>query len=67
MSKLDDLLGGDESDGLRKPEGMEWYAAVHCQMCGMAVMEQTLYPAEQLLVWTCSSGHRSFIEGYTAF
>lgn len=68
MSKLDDFLGPQEpTEGVRKPEGVEWFAAVQCQLCNEPVYEQTLYPAECILVWTCSKDHRSFIENYNSF
>lgn len=47
--------------------GMEWTATVSCQTCDEDVDYQTLYPTEKLLVWFCSQGHKSFIEGYSAF
>lgn len=46
---------------------MEWHASVSCQFCMERVSTQTLYPDKCLLVWTCSEGHRSKIENYTAF
>lgn len=51
----------------RKPDGIEWDAVVECQACGEDVEIQTLYPAECLLVWTCSNNHRSYIENYQGF
>jgi formylmethanofuran dehydrogenase subunit E len=46
---------------------VEWFAAVLCQVCGENVYEQRLYPADGVLVWQCSKGHKSFMENYTAF
>lgn len=68
MSKLNEFL----NTGSPQPEpedftGMEWHASVSCQFCMERVSTQTLYPDKCLLVWTCSEGHRSKIENYTAF
>lgn len=65
MSKLQEFLADAPKES--KPEGIEWYAAVQCQTCGIAVDDQTLYPADKVLVWQCSRGHKSFIEGYSVF
>lgn len=65
MSKLDDFLGRSEGPG--RPDGVEWYAVVRCQVCNAYVDEQTLYPAERILIWTCPDGHRSYLEDYLAF
>lgn len=65
MSKLEDFLGRSESAG--RPDGVEWFAAVRCQVCNVDVDSQTLYPAERILIWTCAAGHRSYLEDYMAF
>lgn len=65
MSRLEDFLG--PSEGPERPDGLDWYAAVRCQVCGVDVDEQKLYPAERVLLWTCPSGHRSYLEDYMAF
>lgn len=68
MSKLDDFLGRQSAaERPPAPDGVEWFASVACQTCGAQVNEQTLFPADSLLVWECASGHRSYIEGYSAF
>lgn len=67
MGKLDDFLGKQTGPGPEKPIGVEWFAAVRCQVCNEEVEEQTLYPAECLLVWKCSHGHRSHLENYSVF
>lgn len=64
MSKLEEFLNPKEGP---VPEGIEWEASVTCQFCGEYVYSQTLYPNEATLVWTCSKGHRGWIEGYHAF
>lgn len=51
----------------RKPDGVEFSASVNCQVCDEFVPEQTYYPTESLLIWTCSKDHRSYIEGFRAF
>lgn len=50
-----------------RPDGVEFYATVQCQVCDEDVDEQTFYPTEKVLLWTCSEGHRSFIEGFNIF
>lgn len=67
MGKLEDFLGPASSEPQGRPDGVEWYAAAQCQVCGKPVDQQTLYPNDYLLVWECDAGHRSYIEGYTAF
>lgn len=67
MGKLDDFLGRDKAQAQPRLDGLEWFASVQCQTCGKRVDDQTLFPSEQLLVWVCDAGHKSFIEGYTAF
>ena len=66
--KLDDFKKEPEPQEPEKArDGVLWDAAVLCQTCNEDVEEQTLYPAEKLLVWKCSEGHVSMIEGYTGF
>lgn len=65
MSKLHEFLDGNRPDN--KPEGMPFYGSVNCQTCGEAVDEQTLYPADGVLVWQCSQNHKSFMENFRIF
>jgi formylmethanofuran dehydrogenase subunit E len=65
VSKLDDFLAKKEEPGAG--DSVEWFAAVLCQLCGENVYEQRLYPADGVLVWQCSKGHKSFMENYTSF
>lgn len=68
MSRLDDFLGRVEpTEKPPPPVGMEWDASVLCQTCNERVDKQMLYPTERILTWTCSEGHKSYIEGYSAF
>lgn len=67
MGALEDFLGRAEKPAESKPVGTPWYASVACQFCNEAVYEQTLYPTDKVLIWTCSQGHKSFMENYSAF
>jgi hypothetical protein len=68
LSKLNEFLSpGGQPEQPEDFGGMEWHASVSCQFCMERVSDQTLYPDKCLLVWTCSQGHRSKIENYTAF
>lgn len=67
MGKLDDFLDVGGQPEREKPFGIEWFAAVRCQVCNEEVEEQILYPAECILVWKCSHGHRSHLENYRVF
>lgn len=66
MGRLD-IFSAAEAQPEPAQAGVEWSATVCCQTCGEDVEEQTLYPNQNLLVWSCSQGHKSFIEGYNAF
>lgn len=68
MSRLDRFSSPSEKPpaALAKA-GMEWSATVYCQVCQEEVEEQTLFPTEKVLVWTCSQGHESMIEGFSVF
>lgn len=50
-----------------RPDGVPFDATVECQVCGEDVPEQVYYPTEKVLLWDCSQGHRSFIEGFKPF
>ena len=70
MSRLD--MFGPPADPKKnreeaRPDGVPFFATVDCQVCGEYVDEQVLYPSESVLVWTCSEGHRSFIEGFKVY
>jgi hypothetical protein len=68
LGNLDSFLGSQKpTQGASRPDGVEWFAAVQCQLCSEPVYEQMLFPAECTLVWTCSKGHRSIIENYNSF
>ena len=66
MSRLNDFLS-DSAKPSNGPEGIPWFASVHCQMCGEPVDEQTFFPTDGVLVWKCDAGHKSFMENFRVF
>lgn len=51
-----------------KPKPQEQYFDVEesrlgCKSCGEVVTEGKWYPVGKILVWSCSKGHESKIEG----
>lgn len=68
MSKLKEFLAkAENAEPSDRPVGVEWYASVQCQVCREDVDEQKLYPNDGVLVWTCSAGHKSYMENYSSF
>lgn len=65
------MTGLDDFTKKKRPpeesEGMVWYASVACHQCGECVDEQMYYPADKLLLWVCSQGHKGRIENLDIF
>lgn len=62
MSKFDEFLAKTEEE---RPRGMEIGGSFVCQTCYEQVEEAEWFQPERLLVWDCSQGHKSYIEGFS--
>lgn len=66
MSLFDRLAGSPEPGSESKPKEPDYIevteSSLECQTCHEDVSEGKYYPGAQMLVWVCSSGHKSFIE-----
>jgi len=63
MSRFDDLEKGPV-----KPKAVPFHREVEmyldCNMCDEEVELAKYFPNENLLIWECSKGHKSIIEGF---
>lgn len=60
-SKFSEFLTGR---GDIEPEFMEVEGSFGCQLCFQQVDQAKYYPLDQILIWECPSGHKSYAEEF---